>query len=74
MSDNVYTALFLHTGNSTRSIMEECALNRHGQDKFKACSASSQPEGEVHAAALQLLRKFNYLTDAMQTRHDLSLR
>ena len=68
MSGNVYTALFLCTGNSARSIMAECALNRHGRGKFKAYSAGSQPKGDIHPVTLQLLRKYNYATDALRSK------
>ncbi len=68
MSSNVYTALFLCTGNSARSIMAECALNRHGQGKFKAYSAGSQPKGDVHPVALRLLCQFNYPTDGLRSK------
>ena len=68
MSDKVYNVLFLCTGNSARSIMAECALNRHGVGKFKAYSAGSQPKGEVHPMALRLLGQFNYVTDSLRSK------
>ena len=68
MTDDMYNVLFLCTGNSARSILAECALNRHGIGKFKAYSAGSQPKGEVHPTALKLLRQFNYVTDHLRSK------
>ncbi len=64
----VYNVLFLCTGNSARSIMAECLLNRIGQGRFKAYSAGSHPKGEVHPCALQILRDENYNLDGLRSK------
>jgi protein-tyrosine-phosphatase len=68
MSERDFNVLFLCTGNSARSIIAECLLNRIGNGRFHAFSAGSQPKGEVHPFALQLLRRQNYPVEQLRSK------
>lgn len=69
MTENrIYNVLFLCTGNSARSIIAECLMNRLGRGRFKAFSAGSHPKGEVHPYALDLLRSLHYATEGLRSK------
>lgn len=66
--DRPYNVLFLCTGNSARSIMGECLIERWGPGRFRGFSAGSQPRGEVHPLTLEILRKYNHPTDHLRSK------
>lgn len=68
MTRRVYNVLFLCTGNSARSIIAECVLNRLGDGRFRAFSAGSFPAGYVHPDALELLRRLEYPTEQLRSK------
>ncbi|MDR3518937.1 MAG: arsenate reductase ArsC [Azospirillaceae bacterium] len=68
MSDKTYNVLFLCTGNSARSIMAECILNRDNSGRFRAFSAGSHPRGHIDPTVLNLLTRFNYPTEGLRSK------
>jgi len=68
MSERVYNALFLCTGNSARSVIAEVMLNAMGGGRFRAYSAGSHPKGEVNPLALEVLRENRLPTEGLRSK------
>jgi arsenate reductase (thioredoxin) len=64
----VFNVLFICTGNSARSIIAEAVLNRSGQGRFRAFSAGSQPKGQVHPYAIDLLKRLHYDVSVLRSK------
>ncbi|HEX5529698.1 MAG TPA: arsenate reductase ArsC [Methylomirabilota bacterium] len=67
-ANRVYNVLFLCTGNSARSIMAECALNRWGKEHFRAFSAGSHPLGHIHPGTRELLQGLHYSVEGLRSK------
>lgn len=63
-----YNVLFLCTGNSARSILAECLVDRWGAGRFRGFSAGSRPRGSVHPTALALLKSLDFPIEGLRSK------
>lgn len=68
MSDKVYNALFLCTGNSARSVMAEKLLEYWGKGRFRTFSAGSHPAGKVNPFAIEVLKLKKLPTENLRSK------
>ena len=60
--DLPYNVLFISQRNSARSLMAEAVVNRHGQGRFRAFSAATDPVAEPNPLTLEVLKQDGYDT------------
>ena len=68
IAERPLNVLFLCTGNSARSILAEAILTKEGAGRFNAYSAGSQPKGEPHPMALEVLRDFGFPHEGFRSK------
>ncbi len=68
VENKIFNVLFICTGNSARSIMAEAILNRAGTGHFRAFSAGSQPKGQIHPYALDLLKRTHFDVGSLRSK------
>ena len=64
----VYNVLFLCTHNAGRSVMAEAILNKDGAGRFKAFSAGTNPDAQVHPLAIETLTRLGYPTEGLRAK------
>jgi protein-tyrosine-phosphatase len=68
MANREYNVRFLCTGNSARSVMAECAINRWARENSKASVRGAIPQGAAHPLTLELLNQLNYETKDLRSK------
>ena len=67
MSDQGHV-LFLCTGNSCRSQIAEALVNHFEAERWRASSAGTLPDGEVHPLALAVLSEIGVKTRGLRSK------
>lgn len=68
MTDTPINVLVLCTGNSARSVLGECLINRLGTGKWKVFSAGSHPAGRVNPLSIEVLKEKGYATEGLRSK------
>jgi protein-tyrosine-phosphatase len=67
--DRPYGMLFISRRNSSRSLMAEAVVNKHGKDRFRGFSAGVEPATGVDPTTLEVLQSAGYPTDDLRSKH-----
>lgn len=68
MPERTYDVLFLCTGNSARSIMAEAVMNHLSDGHFRAFSAGTTPQGDVHPLTIEVLAAAGISADGLRSK------
>jgi arsenate reductase len=68
MTENPVNVLVLCTGNSARSVLAECLINRLGGGAWKAYSAGSHPTGRINPLSIEVLREKGHSVDGLRSK------
>ena len=63
-----FNLLFICTHNRCRSVLAEVIANTEFEGVFRACSAGSQPAGEIHPLTLKFLAARGLPTEGLSSQ------
>ena len=69
MTDRKFSALFICTGNSARSIFAESILRETAGDRFDVYSAGTQPESQLNPFAVRMLKDRGSDVSMLRAKH-----